>query len=74
MSNRKKQQDLVSEHLNQEVLDKLRAKKSELKHVEEEKLEQDRQRRAEERKRKEENKSFEQLLNESELDWKSFKK
>lgn len=75
MSKKKKQeQGSLGDYLNDDVLSKLRSKKTELKRQEEEHQEEERQRRIEEKKRKEANKSFEELLNESDLDWKPYKK
>ncbi|UOR12388.1 YqkE family protein [Halobacillus amylolyticus] len=74
MSKRPKNEGSLGEHLNKDVLQKLRSKKSELKQHEEKRQEQQRRQRMEERERREANKSFEELLNESDLDWKSFKK
>ncbi|UOQ93657.1 YqkE family protein [Halobacillus shinanisalinarum] len=74
MSKKSKNEGSLSEQLNKDMVEKLRSKKSELKHQEEERQKQQRRQRMEERERKEANKSFEELLNESDLDWKSFKK
>ncbi|MCA1009588.1 YqkE family protein [Halobacillus halophilus] len=74
MSKKEEREGTLSKQLNEDVLAKLRSKKSELKQSEAERLEQEKQKRLEERKKKEANKSFEELLNESELDWKTFKK
>lgn len=74
MSKKKTQPGSLGDQLNADVLSKLNSKKTELKQQAVEREEQQKQRRIEERKRAEANKSFEELLNESELDWKSFKK
>ena len=74
MSKKEQREGSLSEQLNEDVLTRLRLKKTELKQSEAERLEQEKQKRLEERKKKEANKSFEELLNESELDWKTFKK
>ncbi|MCA0970184.1 YqkE family protein [Halobacillus litoralis] len=75
MSKKKKQQEgTLGSQLNEDLLAKLQSKKSELKEQQVEREEQEREKRIEERKRREANKSFEELLNESDLDWKSFKK
>ncbi|KHE72182.1 YqkE family protein [Halobacillus sp. BBL2006] len=74
MSKKKIDQGSLGEQLNADVLSKLRSKKTELKKQEEVKQEEERKRRIEETKRREANKSFEELLNESELDWKTYKK
>lgn len=74
MSRKKQQSGSLGDQLNSDVLSKLQSKKTELKQAAVEREEQEKKRRMEERKRREANKSFEELLNESELDWKSFKK
>lgn len=73
MSKKKADQGSLGEQLNADVLSKLRSKKTELKQQEVERQEEERKRRIEEKKQKEANKSFEELLNDSDLDWKSFK-
>ncbi|MFC7320774.1 YqkE family protein [Halobacillus campisalis] len=60
--------------LNDDMLNKLRSKKEELKKHEDERLENERQQRIQQKKEREANKSFEELLEESELDWENFKK
>ncbi|MBN8237185.1 YqkE family protein [Halobacillus kuroshimensis] len=74
MSKRKLEEGSLGSQLNADVLSKLKSKQNEWKQQAAEREEQEKQRRMEERKRREANKSFEELLNESELDWKSFKK
>ena len=74
MSKKKQQPGSLGDQLNSDVLSKLKSKQTELKKQAVEREEQEKKRRIEERKRREANKSFEELLNESELDWKSFKK
>lgn len=75
MSKKKKHQEgTLGAQLNDELFSQLQSKKTELKQQEEERKEAERKERIEERKRREKNKSFEELLNESDLDWKSFKK
>ncbi|WP_281975706.1 YqkE family protein [Halobacillus litoralis] len=74
MSKKKQESGSLGDQLNADVLSKLKSKKTELKQQADEREEQEKQRRIEERKRREANKSFEELLEESELDWKSFKK
>jgi hypothetical protein len=74
MSKKKVEQGSLGDQLNADVLSKLHSKKTELKKQEEVRREDERKRRIEETKRREANKSFEELLNESELDWKTFKK
>ncbi|WP_138416826.1 YqkE family protein [Aquibacillus sediminis] len=63
----------LKDRLNPELLSALQNKKTTLKQQEEDKKEQERLQRIEERKRKEANKSFEELLEESEMDWRKFK-
>ncbi|WP_101844158.1 YqkE family protein [Halobacillus sp. Marseille-P3879] len=72
MSSRNKDNNLT-EHLNGDVLKQLQKKKTELKQQEQEKEEKERQSRLKKKKEREANKSFEELLNESALDWKKFK-
>ena len=74
MSKKKQEAGTLGDQLNEDLLSKLQSKKTELKQQEADREESERLRRIEERKRREANKSFEELLNESELDWKSFKK
>ncbi|CDQ17848.1 Protein of unknown function [Halobacillus karajensis] len=74
MSRKKTQPGSLGDQLNADMLLKLKSKKTELKQQAEKREEQEKKHRIEERKRREANKSFEELLNESDLDWKSFKK
>ncbi|MCP3032642.1 YqkE family protein [Halobacillus sp. A1] len=71
---RKHKDEKKSLSLNDDMLNKLRSKKEELKKHEDERLENERQQRIQQRKEREANKSFEELLEESELDWENFKK
>ncbi|MYL32656.1 DUF3886 domain-containing protein [Pontibacillus yanchengensis] len=67
----KKQQEqdgTLKDLLNEDMLEQLRSKKSNLKKQEKDRQEEEQRRKAEERKRREANKSFEELLNESNLD------
>ncbi|UOQ42636.1 YqkE family protein [Halobacillus salinarum] len=64
----------LKDQLNKDVLEQLQSKKSQLKAHQEELAEKERKRRLEEKRQREANKSFEELLNESDLDWKSFKR
>ncbi|MBM7569754.1 YqkE family protein [Aquibacillus albus] len=77
MSRRKKEKDefghSLKERLSGDILSQLSSKKGSLKREEEQKKDRKRKEKIEARKRKEANKSFEQLLEESELDWKKFK-
>ena len=59
--------------LNDDVLGKLRQKKGEWEEAEKKRQEEAERQKREERKRREKNKSFEELLNESDLNWKKFK-
>ncbi|MFB6465919.1 YqkE family protein [Cytobacillus sp. Hz8] len=59
--------------LNKELVDQLKEKKTALKIEEDHKREMEEQRKREERRQREKSKSFEELLNESELDWKKYK-
>jgi flagellar basal body L-ring protein FlgH len=59
--------------LNQDIMEKLKAQKQQLKEAEEQKKQADIQRKKEEQRLREKNKSFEELLSESEMDWKKFK-
>ncbi|WP_026570052.1 MULTISPECIES: YqkE family protein [Sediminibacillus] len=63
----------LKERLNPDLVHQLSTKKQQLKNEEKAKQEQEKQRRIKERQRKEANKSFEELLNDSELDWHQFK-
>ncbi|MFT4416948.1 YqkE family protein [Fredinandcohnia humi] len=59
--------------LNQDVLSKLKDTQKQLKAEELRKQEEELQRQREERRQKEKNKTFEELLNESELKWSDYK-
>lgn len=63
----------LGDMLNPELVKGLQGKKHELKAAEEIKREEEARRQAEERKLREKNKSFEELLGESSLNWKEFK-
>lgn len=63
----------LGDMLNKDLLDQLQGKKSELKAEESKKQEEEARKKAEERRLKEKNKSFEELLGESDLNWKEFK-
>ncbi|GGM22314.1 hypothetical protein GCM10011351_05260 [Paraliobacillus quinghaiensis] len=63
----------LKDRLDPELFQALQGKKQQLKQAEANKLEQQRQQQIKVRKRKEANKSFDELLEESELDWKKFK-
>lgn len=59
--------------LGQELKDKLSNTKHQLKEDERKRLEAEEKKRKEEQKRREKNKSFEELLSESSMNWKEFK-
>lgn len=59
--------------LNQDLMAKLKDAKHQLKIAEDKKIEEEEQRKKEERRLREKNKSFEELLGESNLNWKEFK-
>lgn len=63
----------LKDQLDTALLQKLQAKKQQLKKEEKQKEELEAKRRQEERRQREKNKSFEELLNESNLDWRQFK-
>ncbi len=71
-----KQNDQLSikDQLNDSLLKQLQAKKQVISLKEEEQKETERKEAARIRKEKEKNKSFEELLNESDLNWSEFKK
>jgi gentisate 1,2-dioxygenase len=59
--------------LDPKLIEKLKATKKALETEQQEKRQEEEKKRIEERRLKEKNKSFEELLNESPLNWKSFK-
>lgn len=63
----------LGDMLNIDLVNQLKNKQMELKAEEERKKEAEEQRKKEERRLKEKNKSFEELLNETSMDWKKFK-
>jgi septal ring factor EnvC (AmiA/AmiB activator) len=63
----------LKDMINPELLKQLKNQQEELKAIEEQKREEEEQRKREERRLKEKNKSFEDLLNESGMNWKEFK-
>ncbi|GAA5415433.1 hypothetical protein Pryu01_00457 [Paraliobacillus ryukyuensis] len=63
----------INSNLNQDVLEALQKKKQHLKEEVRKEEEVRKKQRVEERKRREANKSFAELFEESELDWKKFK-
>ncbi|QTM99725.1 DUF3886 domain-containing protein [Sediminibacillus dalangtanensis] len=75
MGQKRQNEDIHSlkDRLNPDLVQQLSSKKRQLKNKEKAKQEEEKQRQLRERQRKEANKSFEELLNDSELDWHQFK-
>ena len=63
----------LGDMLNEDLIKKLKNTKQQLKAAEEHKKEEEEQKKREERRLKEKNKSFEELFNESSMNWKDFK-
>ncbi|MED1205267.1 YqkE family protein [Heyndrickxia acidicola] len=63
----------LKDALDQNIVEKLKQAQNQLKEAEEKKKIQEEERKRLERKQREKNKSFEELLAESSMDWKSFK-
>ena len=63
----------LGDRINQDIMSQLRQKQKELTEAEHAKKEAEEARKREERKQREKNKSFEELLGESNLNWKNFK-
>jgi hypothetical protein len=63
----------LKDFINPDLLKQLKEQQDQLKAEEDSKKEQEEQRKREERRLKEKNKSFEELLNESGMNWKEFK-
>lgn len=63
----------LGDFLQDDLVQQLKNKQKELAEAEKRKLEEEEAKRIFERKQREKNKSFEELLNESSLNWKSFK-
>lgn len=59
--------------INSDLMKQLKEQQDQLKAEEVRKIEEEEQRKREERRLKEKNKSFEELLNESGMNWKEFK-
>jgi Protein of unknown function (DUF3886) len=76
MSKKKKQEAelTLKNSINADLFDQLKNKKKELEKVEEAQKAEEQKRKAEERKQREKNKSFEELLNESDMNWQNYKK
>ncbi|WP_042355194.1 YqkE family protein [Bacillus rubiinfantis] len=63
----------LKDMINQDLFKQLKAQQEQLKAEEEKRKAQEEQKKREERRLKEKNKSFEELLNESSMNWKEFK-
>jgi hypothetical protein len=63
----------LQDALDQNIVEKLKQAQHQLKEEEEQKKLQEEERKRQERKQREKNKSFEELLLESSMDWKNFK-
>ncbi|MDQ0269324.1 YqkE family protein [Cytobacillus purgationiresistens] len=63
----------LGDMLNEELMAQLKGKKNELKEEETKRQEEEARKKQEERRLKEKNKSFEELLGESSMNWKEFK-
>lgn len=63
----------LGDRLNGELFKQLKDKQRELKAAEEKRKEEEEQMKREERRLKEKNKSFEELLEESSMNWQEFK-
>lgn len=63
----------LGDRINQDILLQLRQTQKELTEAENKQKEAEEARKREERKQREKNKSFEELLGESNLDWKNYK-
>ena len=63
----------LGDRIGQDIMSQLREKQKELNEAEEKKRVREEERKREERKQREKNKSFEELLSESDLNWKNYK-
>jgi len=63
----------LGDMLNSDLMEKLKDAKQQLKAEEDKRIEEEEKRKREERRLREKNKSFEELLGESDLNWKNFK-
>lgn len=59
--------------IQKDILDQLKAQQKQMKEQEEKEKQAEAQRKKEEQRLREKNKSFEELLSESDMDWKKFK-
>ncbi|WP_064091095.1 YqkE family protein [Rossellomorea aquimaris] len=75
MSKKKKQEAelTLKNSINENIFQQLKNKKEELEKEEAVKKEEERVKKAEEKRIREKNKSFEELLNESNMNWKNYK-
>ncbi|MBM7577496.1 YqkE family protein [Jeotgalibacillus terrae] len=65
---------VLKDALNEQTLEKLKMLKQQTAAAEEDRRKAELARKAEEKRLREKNKSFEELLNESDLDWTNYKK
>jgi hypothetical protein len=72
-STEKEEKITLKDYLQSDLFEQLKAKKKELEAEEQRRKEEEEARRREEQRRREKNKTFEELLNESNLDWRKFK-
>jgi hypothetical protein len=63
----------LKDMINPELVKQLKEQQEQLKADEDRRREEEEQRKREERRLKEKNKSFEELLNESDMNWRNFK-
>ena len=73
MSSKKEDKPTLKDQLQGDVFSKLKSMKQNLQEKETAKQEEEAAKKREEAKRREKNKSFEELLNDSNLNWKEFK-
>lgn len=63
----------LKDMMNPELIKQLKEQQEQLKAEQDKKREEEEQRKREERRLKEKNKTFEELLNESDMNWRKFK-
>lgn len=68
-----KEQVTLKDFLDESLVKQLKEQKEKLKAAEEEKKALEEQKKREERRQREKNKTFEELLQESDLDWRNYK-
>ncbi|MBB5326293.1 Skp family chaperone for outer membrane proteins [Anoxybacillus tepidamans] len=73
LANQAEEKITLKDYLDTDLYAKLRAKKSALEAEEKRKKAEEEARKREEQRQREKNKTFEELLNESNLDWRKFK-